>query len=69
MISNSFRKQQNSRSNDTLYNTTESLPNDSTSIRKEKGEIKTLVYMRNGGQWLEVKLKFCLWQRAVSEHV
>ena len=48
----------------TLQNVAESLPSNSTNMRKEKIEINKLIYMRNG--WLQPK--FELWRRALSEH-
>ena len=42
---------------------------DSTSMKKEKGEINWLVYMGKWQALVGVELKFCPWQRALSEHV
>ena len=48
----------------TLQNVAESLPSNSTSMRKEKSKINKLVHMING----RLQPKFELWQRALSEH-
>ena len=38
-------------------------------MKKEKGEINMLVYMGKWWTLVGVELKFCLWRRALSEHV
>ena len=38
-------------------------------MKKEKGEMNTLVYMGKRWALVRVKPKFFLWQRALSEHV
>ena len=38
-------------------------------MKKEKGGTNALVYMGKWWALVGVKPKFCLWQRALSEHV
>ena len=38
-------------------------------MKKEKGEINALVYMGKWWALVGAEPKFCLWQRALSEHV